>query len=189
MAAPQRNVAVQAPKPQILQQQKIPSIPVVPKQISQQIQRQMPQQMPQQIPQQVPQQMLQQHPNAQQLAHAKAQLQAANIKAQQQALQAQQIAQAAQLHASVKQNVNGLALPSNPSETKGYLDSLKTQDFKLPLLVAVIVFIISLNSSNNLLASYLPGFTINEDGSLNTTSLAIRGIVAGLLVYVVKSFI
>jgi hypothetical protein len=61
-------------------------------------------------------------------------------------------------------------------------------ELKLPLLVALLVFLSNFNMLNTLLVKYIPR-VIGSDGNMNIYGLLLKSVLAGLLFFVVKKFV
>lgn len=70
-----------------------------------------------------------------------------------------------------------------PSVSYGYTDIF--QQIKQPLLVAILVFVVSLPALNVLIGHYLPSM-LRLGGDLTTAGLAVKSVVAGFLFWFIQ---
>jgi hypothetical protein len=78
--------------------------------------------------------------------------------------------------------------PTIVMETKGNYYTDIVAQMKQPILVAIIVFIVSMPALNVLLGYYVPSL-LRLGGDLNMMGLAVRAVIAGFLFWFIQKIL
>jgi hypothetical protein len=139
---------------------------------------------PQQIPQQMPQQMNQQMNQGQQLSPE----QMKQIQMQRQmAMQQQQQMLMQQQQQLSKKNLSQDSENVTLNNTDDIIENIKKES-KSIILVILLSVVLNLEQVDNLFKMQ-PTLFLTETGCINVQGVLIKGIVIGILYYVVKSYI
>ena len=98
---------------------------------------------------------------------------------------------AAAMHGGTPMNYESDATPVIPAPSRPYKRSILQrigEEFKIPMLVALLVFVFSLPVVNFLFAHYLPYFVL-PTGQLKTIGLIIKSLAAGVVFWVLQRII
>lgn len=74
-----------------------------------------------------------------------------------------------------------------PKETAN-MTSIIMQEAKEPLIVAAVALLAQMGLLNGVVGKYVPG-SFNDDGDVTMTGMLVKGLVAGVLFYVIRRFL
>ena len=74
-----------------------------------------------------------------------------------------------------------------PKETAN-MTSMMIQEAKEPLIVAAVALLAQMGLLNGVVGKYVPG-SFGEDGDVTMTGMIVKGLVAGVLFYVIRRFL